>query len=695
MTDVSRPSAARPASTAPPTVPKDLSDFLVELSVAMHRRAMYPGGHPSLATAEQRVMQRLGPLLASQSSIAVGVARDQLVIDGVATDSRNHLLKGLAQRLHSHRLAGFRFLAGIATDEVTGFLERLARDPEEQTREPLTVPGSTASLWQHISVYRQSYDRLELVDEEDAGLGPRAHPRAAQLWLELAQAAMAAEEGGGSASVETDPGEVAKAINSRAREAAYEQAVVGYLLQIADELRTTDSPDTQLLRSRVSRLVRELSPEAVNRLLEMGGNLAQRRNFLVDASEGMATEAVLTLTVAAAEVSQQAISRPLLRLLTKLANHARQGSPAGRSDADVQFREHVREMINNWNLADPTSIAYGKVLDRLTNPAQEQGNVPGITQMCEPERTVEMCLEVRNAAPPLWDAIDAMIARGDIIMLLDTLDATPPDNPLPGVIRTRIATPENFARLLELPAVDPRRTEEFARRVGVAGTNVLLDALAVSQSRATRRKLLDVLGKLGDGIGPAVVARFSGAPWYIQRNLLLLMSGLTQWPDDFSPVPFAGHDDVRVRREALRLMLKRPATRDAAITSAVGDADPQIVRFGLDASQRDCPAAAVPRLVQRISMRTLPADLQVLAVRALNSTSAPAALPCLLELASTHTRWLRRERVAPKSSVALAALTGLAARWSTEPQVARLLARAVRSADPEIRAAAAATQSAA
>ena len=499
VTDVLRPTPAHPASygaASPATLARELTDFLVELSVALHRRAMYPGGHPSLATAEQRVMRRVTPLLADTPVLAVGVARDQLVIDGVATDPKHHLLRGLAQRLHEHRLAGFRFQEGLTTDEVTGFLQRLARDPEEHVREPLSVPGTSNSPWPHIGVYRQSYERLELADGEDDedGLVAGALPRAAQLWLDLAQAAMTAVEivgggaggggggdggsggggygdasggvgiGGGASTgtsssggpsgrgstrtdavavrgildvlglsgavgalggagpsgepgvpgvglpsipgvprggggtgtgggigagigpgvgsgvgggpsgeatngelapegggptglsassiagaaaalglplpqaapasaaptgpatartaaggegtatpvepppVDTDPTAVAKAINVRRGEAAYEQAVVGYLLQIAQELRTSEGADTAVLRSRVSGLVRSLSPEAIRRLLEMGGNLTQRRTFLTDASAGMATDAVLTLTVAAAQVSQQAIS---------------------------------------------------------------------------------------------------------------------------------------------------------------------------------------------------------------------------------------------------------------------------------------------------------------------------------------------------------------------------------------------------
>jgi hypothetical protein len=661
----------------------------MELSVALHRRAMYPGGHPSLTTSEGRVLQRLNPLLKASGQLAVGVASEQLVIDGVATDAKNHLLRGLAQRIHSHRLAGFKFHVGMTPDELGGFLARLALDAKTTVDDPVAVPGSNATRWPHISAFRLSYERLELVEEdEEAGFGPRKMPRSAQLWLELSQAAMMAEETDVTTiSADTDPHEVARAINARTVEQqAFEQVVVGYLLQIAEELKTSQSDDTAVLRSRVSKLVRALSPDAIRRLLEMGGNLAQRHAFLNDAAEGMAVEAVLTLTVAAAEVQQQAISKPLLRLLVKLASHSRRGPINARVPTDRAFRDNVHDLIDGWYLPDPASSDYAKVLDRLANPTGGPFSL-GITQQAEPERVIEMCIEVRHAAPTLWEAVSALIGRGDIVMLLDTIDAAPPDNPLPGVIRARIATPEYFSRLLDTPAVDPKRLEEFARRVGEPATTALLDALAESQSRTTRRKLLDVLGHLGDSIGPAVCARLRGAPWYIQRNLLILLAGLGKWPEDFSPVPFASHPDGRVRREALRLMLRRPATRAAGILSALSDAELPIVRLGLDASQKECPADAVPRLVERISGHRLPPDMEQLAVRTLAATGAPEALPCLLSIAVYRTRWLRRERIAAKSPVVLAALSGLATRWGADAHVARILSQAARSSDADVRAA--------
>jgi len=463
--------------------------------------------NPSLASTEQRLLERLTTLLAERQLLAIGVARDQLVIDGIATEGRHQLLRALAERLHAHQIAGIKFLGGVTKSEIEELLVRVGRDPRgaEDRREPLS--GVSSPPGHHVQLYRQAYERLALA--EDDGSMPIAAPavaRGTQLWLELALAAMSAQDANVSADI--DPTIMARAIEARAIEAhadgdapaaaggadaaVYNQVVAGHLMQIAGELRSTQGADTATLRDRVSTLVTALSPRAIEGLITMGGNLTQRRAFLSDATAGMGVDAVLALTAATASVAKRPISQPLVRVLTKLAGHAQRGTAHIRPAADLAFRDHVRELVDGWTAPDLTAAGYGDVLDTLTRPPSPDDAGPitsGVTQFCEPERLLEMCIDLRNASTPLWDAVGALIARGNIVALLDTLDKTPADNPLLGVIRTRIATQENLRRLLDSPAVDGQRIEDFARRVGAAATDVLLDALASAKTRTARRSV--------------------------------------------------------------------------------------------------------------------------------------------------------------------------------------------------------------
>src|SRR5437879_4063206 len=100
------------------TLSRDLADFLIELSIALHKHAMYPEGHPSLAPAAAGVTRRAERLLQDRSTLSLGVARQQLVIEGVATDPKHPVLAELAGRLHRHHLGAMTFRRGGAAGAV-------------------------------------------------------------------------------------------------------------------------------------------------------------------------------------------------------------------------------------------------------------------------------------------------------------------------------------------------------------------------------------------------------------------------------------------------------------------------------------------------------------------------------------------------------------------------------------------------
>src|SRR6266550_5069003 len=109
---------------------RELGEFLIELSIALHKHAMYPEGHPSLAPAAAGVARRAEDLLRERPTLSLGVARQQLVIEGVATDPKQPVLADLAGRLHRHHLGAVTFHRGVGALEVAETLRTLAVDAE-------------------------------------------------------------------------------------------------------------------------------------------------------------------------------------------------------------------------------------------------------------------------------------------------------------------------------------------------------------------------------------------------------------------------------------------------------------------------------------------------------------------------------------------------------------------------------------
>ena len=122
---MTQPTGGGETSTA---LSRELADFLIELSIGLHKNAIYPPGHPLLEGATSGISRRLEALLANRASLSLGVARQQLIIEGVATEETNPVLRDLAARLHRHHLGAVKFTAGVTGDEVADALATSAVD---------------------------------------------------------------------------------------------------------------------------------------------------------------------------------------------------------------------------------------------------------------------------------------------------------------------------------------------------------------------------------------------------------------------------------------------------------------------------------------------------------------------------------------------------------------------------------------
>jgi hypothetical protein len=686
-------SVSSPAATAPrTTLSRELNAFLVEFSVALHKHTMYPSGHPSLAPAAVRVTERAWKLLEDRPMLAFGVARHQLIIDGVATDPAQPVLRRLAEVLHQHRLGAVSLLPGIESSEIGSAIHLLAVEAGESVRPLGLEPAGRLNQWLHVRLHPLTLERLELVEEDPAAAVDAAEQlqhHAAQLWIGLASAAMAADASLGHETTATDPVAVARAIDDRAGAAAYDQVIVGYLLQIADELKGRADDQQGPLRRRTARLIDALQPETLKRLLAMGGDVAQRRAFVRGATNGMAIDSVVKIVKAAAEASQQTISHGLLRMLSKLATHAEAAEEHARSEADTELREQVDRLLSGWNLDDPNPNDYSKTLQRLASSAgpQSRGEYAGGSEHeADPLRLIQTGLEVGGSGPLVERAIDRAIDAA-LIRELRALTSTPPScgSGIAALIQSKLGGPRTMAALLKRTPVDFDLLDILLPVISPDGYEVLLDALIESSSRGTRRRLIDRLARTTIEVTPLIAARLDDERWYVQRNLLLLLERLRTLPPDFALTQWLQHADARVRYQALSLQLKLPAEREDAVRAALEDHELSIIRLGLVAALEQCPPSLIPLLARLAANADLVEELRIHAVRALGKSRHQHALAALLGLVDGGKSIFGGPKLAAPGAVVLAALRALADVWSSQKEAQRFLALARRSFTKELR----------
>jgi hypothetical protein len=707
MTHPSRPAppSAPPASPATPASPsakavatlsRDLADFLVELSITLNKHAIYPRSHPLLDLAVDGVANRLGLLFdENRESLSIGVARRQLIIEGVATDPLNPVLKELAQRLHEHRVGALKFVRGIGRDELAQALAALAVDPI-RSEKPIGLDGQrVGELWPHVRFFPLTYDRLQLIEDDPTGepqtLDQMKSGRATQLWIGLARAALVSDASSPTSPREEqddkalEPATVARAIDEHQREEAYDQVIVGYLLQIGEELKNAEGAEAIGLQRRVSRLVGSLKESTLEKLLEMGGDKAQRRKFLLDASQGIAVEAVIDLVKAASAAEGQTVSHSMLRMLSKLAHHPSSDGPRAKTDPSV--RDVMRRLVDDWSLDDPNPEAYRRVLENIssTRGMAEATLSTGVATECEPERMIQMAIEVGAMGPQVRAAMISLCKAGRVEVLLDLVEKAPSSDA--GAPVWDFLTGERVLEsLLEQLRVDIPLVTRFVRRLGGSAAPTLLDSALVFDDAKTRAQFYELLESLGEEVGALAARRIPDAAPVIQRELLALLGRLSSLPSGFSPRNYLDNADPLVRREAVRILLRDPAGRAETIMQALADADDRVVFAALTAAQEGCPPAGLDLIRHRVERGELDAQLRTMGIRIVAQQRTSEILAWLLGFVMTETNWSRRPKLRPSSPEMLAALSVILTGWPDDPAAERAVRLAEQSKDSEVRA---------
>lgn len=667
----------------------ELNEFLVEFSIALHRTSMYPPGHPSQEKSASGVIQRLSILLADRPSVSIGVARHQLVIEGVATDPRHPVLRGLAEKFHKQHIGAVVLQRGVSSSEVAAMMQLVAREAEKGERPLGLGDAELLRQWPNVRLYALTYDQLELVgdpnDDDDQDDEQRAQgTRSAQLWIGLARAALSAEER--PELPDTEPAAVAQAINEHPQAQAYDQVVVGYLLQIAQELKQDGGVTSAAVKRRMTRLIQALDPATLNRLVEMGGDLGQRKQFVLDATDSLAVDAVVEIVRAAADTSGQNISTSLVRMLSKLSSFAEQGPQQLQVQADTALREQVRDLVQGWSLSDPNPDAYTRALQTMSleqvgERRAAQAHAP------EPLRIVQMAIEVESVGVPFWRAVHALEHGDGLAELVRVLQAASPGNSVVRVLWQHIATEAAVRRLLQRDVVDFEVVGALLAQLATdRAVEILLDSLTDAESRATRMGAFRRIVALGAAAVPAVTSRLSDDRWYVQRNMLAILNEMAELPTSFSPAVYARHDDARVRREALQVWLRVPHERERAIAACLKESDDRALRSGLAAAlQHGTPEAAVPLIAARLADVTVTTDIRLQLVRMLGQVRSPLAVDALLKVAVAGKSLFGAPRLAETTPTLLVALTTLAEKWPNDPRVKPVLDRARAAKDSDVR----------
>ncbi len=630
-------------------LPRGIDAVLREFINALGKAAMYPSGHRFVSESASALADRLRTAMADRDSLALGITPRGLLLDGTAVEPLPGVFREFAARLHRKNIGTIQISHGAAASEVAAMVAAIAAHDADETigREGMRLP--------HIRIEPLTYDVLGFADPlVDAELDD-------VFWMALVEAAFGRRLAGDEAPT---PAQLAEAITERAAQSAEgARRVYEALVSFSTALAARGDRASGSARRRFVDVLSALSRPTTTRVVAAAPSSTSRRRFVRDTVELVPPALLLQLLESVAEADGEPISQHLRWMLGKLAG----GEGPGDTPVSGAFATEVLGLIETWEGVD---AADDEAEPRLA---------------LEPARLVAIGLELALPGRAVLEAGARLSDRGQLLEVLQLLDHPDNDAATVDAIASAVLEPGLLERLLAEATPDFALVERIALRSGAASTGPLLDALSSASERGTRRRLLDVLVRIGPAAEESLLERLADAPWYLARNILAVLlhfPAITRLEPIFDAFV---HPELRVRQEALRVLVRQPAARHRAITEALESGEESLGRIALAAIGGKCPP---PLIAPVLAVLAVPNDdLRLQAIRAVSESQNPLVVPQLLNLVRARRGLFRRQRLMPRSPAMLAALEVLARRWSNHRPVVATLQLAARSSDGDIRAA--------
>jgi hypothetical protein len=631
-------------------LPPDVAAVLREFVNALGKAGMYPPGHRFVEDAVGRLSEVLGVTLESRGSLTLGFTPRSVLLDGAAIEPLPMQIRQFGQRLHRKNIGTIQVAPGASRDEVTTLLQAIS-DPQAED-----AVGREGLRLAHVRVEPLVYDVLHL-----GGTG--ADELDEVFWSRLVEAAFGSRLADGQAM--PSAAQLADQISERTAESQEgARRVFEALSSFASALHARRDRAPVSARRRFIDVLSALSRPTTVRVMGAAPTKNARRRFMRETLEQVPPSLLLQLLESVAEADGDPISQHLRLMLGKLAG----GDGAERASVEGDFATEVMGLLEQWDGDAPDAMV---------------GDDPRLA--VEPFRVLALGLELQVTPVSVLAAARRFADQGHVAEALQMLDQPGNTPEVARAIADAVLEAGLLGRLVADADPDWGLVGRVARHTGTGAVGTLLEALSAAEERATRRRLLDLLVEVGGGAENELIDALDGASWHLTRNILTVLSQMPHVEAVDRITPLLENPEFRVRLEALKVLVRQPASRERAVSAGLEDGDPQLARLALTALDGVCPPTLVASVITALGIED--EDVQLQAIRLVATSGNPLVVPSLLGLVRTRRGLFRRWGLRPATPTVLAALAALAGRWSNHRPVFVTLQIAARSSDPAVRAA--------
>jgi HEAT repeat protein len=583
---------------------KQIAEAVMELNILRKNVQVYPLGHDQVQRSLGRAYQALLKTLAVHSSLALGVAKNTLMLGDELLDPDSAVFRELTVALQRHDVAELTFQKGVREEELLRFLGIIAKRPEDVAAAGGVSAEFSAAALEHIAVRLMDYSQFHLTDRletpREGGVKDRK-AEADRIWHDYISHFTSGTLSQSDEDINIDdlerlsPAQLAGALNSGRMESTvalntYERIVSRHLRYTSSRKESAEGDHGNF--SNLNLLLEELSPELRRQFLSATFNQCTPQRNIPEAEgllRGLSRNFVVDMLRQASAEGKE-ISPSLLNLVQKIGHIGGIDPGKGISQpawkpaaASRQKLQHLFKREDHETFIVPE---YDELLSKISVAPQDDSDSTFpieayLESISSPQLDIQIArvviafLEMDIGSDEYNDYADQLLAAvpplltaglfGILLAIFETFSRHSKEKNASGVRAAadaalkRLRAPELVVKAVRIFDRRQADKEKDARAFLVAlGPAVVPESVKLLANRETVTEsdpLLRVLGHFrGETISEAA-RRLDDTRLHVVINMLLLLQALDARETSESLLPFLTYPDAVLRMQALKTFL--------------------------------------------------------------------------------------------------------------------------------------------
>jgi len=577
-------------------IPPDLrliEELIIELKVSSRNIAIYPREHPAVRNSLNRVYNVFKKIFELRPGITFAVGKNTLIIDNYSPDKKNLLYKQFAQQLRGLNIAYIAFSTSLTLDELYKFQCFISTQGKDLSHEDIRETLSKYSL-SHIEVGFIDYEAFSFKDGKTVQEIPQE-----DLWeqyiLGILNGTLKIEE------ISEEIGEIpldtfAKLLNILYKDGidkgTSKKIISIYIKKFFQ--RPFSNKEIKKLLAFADELPSDLKDQFLSTVID---TFSKNITITAGVIRNISTDLIIELfeTVRSNKIPIPENLNNLLDIISDMDQKAFEYNTVGANLLvdDISLPSDIMDKLSESNLKEAISDSFEtSVSDEYQNEIKKilEFDASGIVSIRLPDLKKEIdddfiekifnlvILEIMSSnlisekeylqfIENLKEQTFQFISTGQygqVLQIIKLLRLNVEKNRFSDISSEALSyyyTQEFFLSFIDSLKVMGRQARDEAWQLCEYYDEkiipFLMDALINEDTQTFRSLLMSLIKQFGDTIVPEALKRFNDTRWFVQRNMLYLLTGCKN--KEIIPYvrQYCHHKNRKVSFEAIKCLLSQ------------------------------------------------------------------------------------------------------------------------------------------